>query len=793
MRALPPLEEIGFGWRSHGAALRWWGLALTRPRTFEVAVEVLRFRQRPLVAAALFFHVAPWFVAALTIGQWLQARHVSITQILGAIGLLTGGAVSGAMPAERLRWGPRRWLPLSAALLLIGFAMFVWSIRLETASTLALLGPTGGFAFGLGFGLVFGLAFGLAFGLCGGLVGSLAVSLAFGLSGGFGRGLLFGLAFGLASGLARVLVVGLAVSLALGLAVTLAVGLARGVGVSLGVAVGLVFGFSRLPYLLAHLSLLLPRPRGHLYPRHPVAWDDCCHLPFPGLHRLLVAYHAVDPDAATREIDRLIDEYPAQRGQAIRAKETLVARRACMLERLTEIDDVLASLPERPGKRGDETRRIKELAHEITEAAARLETASRIFLRDPYSQVLLAAIDRFHEQMAGVSAPLRPGLRVAARRWKAIAERDHQVIVVQRSRKVVRQPFRAGDPVDRSQEAFVPRLGPIGEVEAQLALATGCPGLLIYGRRRTGKTTLIKNLSGFVGSKVAVGYVSMLGARASGGIESLTEVIGDELRGAASTLHQLPDPGLVELERLLGAADQRLSETDRRLVLAIDEFENLDRKIGEGVFGLDLLGMIRESIQNHRRIVWCFAGSHAVEELEHADWSSYLVSARTIELPFFSPEETRLLLTEPFQTSPLWKDADASRPRFAPSFWGEGGIEHIHSQTAGWPHLVQLLAENAVDLVNETSAAAVDPALLDKAADRAVERGHLVFRQLLEKECRAPAEWDYLYAFRRQETQPPPDDPAIERSLRRRLLVSEEGDRWRLRVPLMARWLRKRA
>ena len=46
--------------------------------------------------------------------------------------------------------------------------------------------------------------------------------------------------------------------------------------------------------------------------------------------------------------------------------------------------------------------------------------------------------------------------------------------------------------------------------------------------------------------------------------------------------------------------------------------------------------------------------------------------------------------------------------------------------------------------------------------------------------------------FRRQDTQPPPTDEAVHRSLRRRLLVVEDDGEWRLRVPLMQRWLRER-
>ena len=201
---------------------------------------------------------------------------------------------------------------------------------------------------------------------------------------------------------------------------------------------------------------------------------------------------------------------------------------------------------------------------------------------------------------------------------------------------------------------------------------------------------------------------------------------------------------------------------------------------------------MRESIQVHRRITWIFAGSHDIAELKHAPWPSYLVSARTIEMPLFSEAETRLLLTEPLSRSPLWQSDDDKRPHFQAGFWGNGGIEHIHREAGGWPHLVQLLAETTVDLVNDNTAQDVDAAMLERATARAIVRGDTVLRLLLEQECAEPGEWEYIGGFRRNDVQAPPENEALYRSLRRRLLVVDEGGLWRLRVPLMQRWLRER-
>ncbi|MFL5255928.1 MAG: hypothetical protein ACJ8AI_24145 [Rhodopila sp.] len=65
-------------------------------------------------------------------------------------------------------------------------------------------------------------------------------------------------------------------------------------------------------------------------------------------------------------------------------------------------------------------------------------------------------------------------------------------------------------------------------------------------------------------------------------------------------------------------------------------------------------------------------------------------------------------------------------------------------------------------------------ALLDRALDKAIVAGETVLRELVQRESRLPGEWDYLRAFQRLDTQSPPLDEAIHRSLRRRLMVAED-------------------
>ena len=323
-------------------------------------------------------------------------------------------------------------------------------------------------------------------------------------------------------------------------------------------------------------------------------------------------------------------------------------------------------------------------------------------------------------------------------------------------------------------------------------LSAGCPGLVLYGRRRTGKSTILKNLSGFLPPSVSICTISMQNPIAFTSLSSFVEHLQHAIASALGQSIFTDKHDIQGFLEFLSTYNGVLLEQNRRLIIALDEYEQIDKKIETDVFPEDLLATLRESIQSHRNLTWVFAGSHEITELT-APWTSYLVSARTIEVPSFTLEETRLLLTEPLKFSPRWPQDSQDRPRFEPGFWGEGGIEHIHAQTGGWPHLVQLVAETAIDLLNDEKETRLNAALLERAEEQAIVRGHNVLYQLLHGESTLPGEWEYLEGFRASAIQPPPTDPAVYRSLRRRLLVEEAvGDAWRLRLPLMARWLRAR-
>ncbi|MET0389735.1 MAG: hypothetical protein ABW321_27430, partial [Polyangiales bacterium] len=479
--------------------------------------------------------------------------------------------------------------------------------------------------------------------------------------------------------------------------------------------------------------------------------------------------------------------------QALRARTILLARDAARAPDFSSVLRATANLPQ--GQRGylAEVPRLRELVNELAMQDALAGSAATPHLREARTTLLRQRIVEVREALAGFQEPLASEFRSATAAW--IRQTDRQIREAQANVATERVPqlFRAGDPVRRDEEAFVVRDDVVSALAQEIELATGCPGIVLYGRRRVGKSSVLRNLQGFLSDRVAPVYISLQSADAFASLPHFMGKVVHEIERVA----QLPYPAepeprdLAAFERSLTQLDARLGRQRRRALICLDEYENIDLKLGEQVFPTDLLAVVRESIQFHRNLVWLFAGSHEISDLRHADWTSYLVSVRTVEVPRFSRDEMYILLNDPMQHSRAWDERTDRRPQLT-GFWSDAGIERIYSQTGGWPHFVQLIAQEAVTLANRRRATHLDEPLLDTAFESALVAGHNVFYELLNKESAERDEWDYLSGFSRSERQPIPTEHRLRRALLRRQLVAERDGHFELSAAIMGRWLRTR-
>jgi hypothetical protein len=773
-----PLESVTLRHRDHIAALWWLGWLYRNPDAFLASLKQLGCWRATRAVGVLYLHALPWLFL------FVLAGHT----VLFELGLTNP-----------------EWSQLTTA------------NRSLTAIAWTVVGLVINLIVGLGGGvLIVGSGSGLTRGLVIGLCATLALSLSGGggifldLGSGLGGGLLSGLASGLILGLVFYFVVSPLFYVGFGLifcSVILVIGalaFSSDMVDPLGFLIGFLTGYYRPYNSLLHAPFLFLRRRPSFYRFHPAAWDRLCWAPFPWFDRLLVGYGGLDSARMEEEIHRVIHEVSGQRLVALRAWTILRTRKAAQVTQLSQLATVVADLPE--GKRGylAETRRVRELVESVVRQQFRLDETTRPYFREIEARNLVAEIRNFQGRVSGMREPLATEFQKAANAWLMLAEAQVADAGEAIRAEPAPQVFRAGVPVEGEREAFIPRLRVLEQLEGQIMLATGCPGVLLRAPRRMGKSSLLKNVAAFLPRDTAVVFESLQSARLFSSIayfvDGLAEAVQRRLpaSGEFDSLRQSRQTNspadLAGFLRFLTECNAALERTGRRLLVALDEYEMLDAKLREGVFTRDLLATLRESIQSHRRIIWAFAGNADITELTGADWTSYLISVRTLEVPLFTSEETRLLLTQPLQHSALRDEDKAKSALFWREFWGDDGIARIHTESGGWPYFVQLVAETAVTLANEIApgGAPLSSELLERALDESTARGRNTFIHLLQSQSQGGSgEWEYLAGFAKHETQPPPADPEVRRRLKRRQLVTEtpEGE-WRLVVPLMARWLR---
>ncbi|NEO27201.1 MAG: AAA family ATPase, partial [Kamptonema sp. SIO4C4] len=249
-------------------------------------------------------------------------------------------------------------------------------------------------------------------------------------------------------------------------------------------------------------------------------------------------------------------------------------------------------------------------------------------------------------------------------------------------------PYVIGDPVEG--KLFVGREDICRELES-LWIGSDIPSsVVLFGHRRMGKTSILRNMAAHSGAEVQVIYINLqrLGA-ISQGVGEVLMAITDEL---AETLNLDPptDNDLLTLpkrtfERYLKTILKQLGE--KRLIIALDEFEILETLIEAGQIPSDFLGFLRGMVQLSPKIAFAFAGLHTLEEMTADYFQPFYASVIPLHVSFLKPAATRQILANPDDDFPL-------------DYTGEA-LDFIHNLTAGQPFLVQLVGFQLVRRYNE--------------------------------------------------------------------------------------------
>ena len=471
----------------------------------------------------------------------------------------------------------------------------------------AAFGVAVGVAVGVALNVAVGVALGVAYGVAGGVAGGVLV----GVAGGMARLVLLIVAGDVAGGVLGGVAGGVALDGALGVASGVALGVALGVvggvayGVAFGVLVGVAFGVAfGVVFVLPGLRVYLWLPEllwiALLYGRQilsgtppsltllPFYYDEFIILPLPFLEKWLVQNYDRSPNQTLQTLDYLTNNTNQQK-LAAKARISIVVEslnRVQNFSQLTTIHQQFIWLPNPLPAEFDSS--ITELL-EISQDARAAEIATSNYRTVELLNRPIQHLSDLQKALAFNKSRHRLSLGQTSQRWLSLLTTAQDNYRQQVGRQAeIPQAYIAGNGLnpDDAKERFKGRLDVFQQIET-ISLSPSPPVLLLYGGRRTGKTSSLKYLPQKVDSSLVPLLVDLQGTALSEQMSSFAQSFAGQMIDFARTNHRLniPPPSPEALNDDPFPTLLKWFQTienlkpHKRFLLCLDEFERLSEVI----------------------------------------------------------------------------------------------------------------------------------------------------------------------------------------------------------------------
>lgn len=525
---------------------------------------------------------------------------------------------------------------------------------------------------------------------------------------------------------------------------------------------------------------------------HSAFWDEHQHLPLFGLETYLVMVVERYPEEGKRALRQL--SRGAQSWAVQEAQIELDARQLHAVKTVHTISDSYQKLKadEFDGPVSALVRSFSRVSRDVNAALAQ---------ESIYNQRL--ALNAIEERLDGLLRELTRSSESYANRFSPIAESWRKIIndytkeLIQavESRQEISNPYIIGIPLTEHQEIFVGR-SDVSEYIEQLLLDRRCPPLLLYGQRRTGKTSLLNNLGKLLPSTIVPLFVDFQGPTSlaksyDGFLYNIARAMQTSAKRHRNIIlpvldrQALKDDPFTLFDEWLDSVEATF-DSEQTALLTLDEFSALEHIFTQGKLHEDaVLGMFRHLIQHRPRFKILLAGSHTLDEFER--WASYLINVQTVHLSYLQANEALELIEQPVKDFSL-------RYEYA-------AVQRVMEITRCHPALIQLLCSEIVTIknrqhINERRLATIDD--VEAAVAGALQHGRFFFADIANNQVSTQALHILQYMARKGEgvvvdtevlrTQCEGDFNACIANLCQRELIEPLGNGYKFEVELIRRW-----
>ena len=363
-------------------------------------------------------------------------------------------------------------------------------------------------------------------------------------------------------------------------------------------------------------------------------------------------------------------------------------------------------------------------------------------------------------------------------------------------------PYVVGNPIQPDNtRVFSGRFDIAQSIANEIKRGGQKPSILLYGRRRMGKTSAILNIGRLMRDRsVLLVYVSGQSAKFHTNTDFcyyLVQAINKSLQNSLDTeafqqmgylakAKFMPNP-ILTLSEFFEKCNELLESQGKYCLLSVDEYEEIDRCVNtspgnhhEQNITRELLIELRDTLQHRPRFMFLFAGTHFLKELSTVNWSEIFINVKTLHISFLKREDGYRLLTEPV---PELEYENANL------------IQQILDMTGCQPFLIQAVASELIYTLNSNDTKTATRTLLDKATDSVLSKLGTYFDYIWETECVSSKHQDLLKFI---VTAP---SGVLEvnlatyqkelRDLVRREVLKIEGGMVKFTMPMVKLWMKK--
>ncbi len=320
------------------------------------------------------------------------------------------------------------------------------------------------------------------------------------------------------------------------------------------------------------------------------------------------------------------------------------------------------------------------------------------------------------------------------------------------------------------------------------------PSIILHGQRRMGKTSILYHIEDyFKNSSTKFNIITILAD-----MQSVTQVknVGEFLYNVCRIIRntvskygvmvELPTVESFEKRPFL-RFDEFLDELTKLIspysyiFLMLDEFEEIEYKIKQGIFQKNLLEEFRSIMQHREKLFLIFSGSHALNEMCKDFWSPFFHIAEPIKIGYLSDEAATRLITTPWENFPISYELAA--------------VKEIMRITGNQPMLIQVICRTLIDQMNEQLDS--QQILPYKFPKLRIQNVHEAIGQSLTGSYYFEAMWNSLekseqmlltnMARGKEETSQNIDDDVVHSLQKKELLTNDN----KYRIPLLHDWIRE--